>query len=115
MVAAVETQHYAEVELTPGDRAVRGWRVRCACSWTGLWRASLGDAVAEYDEHLAENGIIVFDGAWWLRLPHVVPVDEVTADPVSIASACQIWAAEAVAQIERLARWARTPEIDPGR
>ena len=115
MVAAVETQHYAEVELSPGDRAVRGWRVRCACSWTGLWRASLGDAVAEYDDHLAEYGIIVFDGAWWLRLPELIPVEEVAPDTVSMVSACRIWASEASAQVERLCRWARTPEIDPDR
>jgi hypothetical protein len=115
MVATVDTQHYAEVELSPGDRAVRGWRVRCACSWTGLWRASLGDAVAEYDEHLAENGIMVFDGSWWLWLPELVPAVELTPDPEPIASACRIWAAEAVAQVERLCRWVRTPEIDPGR
>jgi len=115
MVATVDLQHYAEVELSPADRAVRGWRVRCACSWTGLWRASLGDAVAEYDEHLAENGIIVFDGAWWLRLPELIPVAEVMTDAVSIASACRIWAAEAIAQVERLCRWALMPEIDPER
>src|SRR5437870_13919442 len=98
MVAAVDTQHYAEVELSPGDRAVRGWRVRCACSWTGLWRASLGDAVAEYDDHLAEYGIIGFDGAWRRRLPELIPVEEVAPDPVSTASACRVWAAQAVAR-----------------
>ena len=114
MVATVETQHYAEVELSPADRAVRGWRVRCACSWTGRWRATLGDAVAEYDDHLADNGIIVFDGSWWMRLPELVPAVDVTPDPVSISAACRIWAAEAIAQVERLCRWARTPESDPG-
>jgi hypothetical protein len=111
----VDVQHYAEVELSPDDQQGRGWRVRCVCSWTGLWRGSLGDAVAEYDEHLAENGIIVFDGAWWMRLPALRPVLELAPDPLAMGTACRIWAVEATTHIDRLCRWVRAPESDPGR
>ncbi len=111
----MDVQHYAEVELSPGDQPARGWRVRCVCTWTGLWRNSLGDAVAEYDEHLAENGIFVFDGAWWLRLPELVPVDEVVPDPVAMSTACRIWAVETTVELERLCRWVQTQGADPGR
>ncbi len=115
MVCAVDPQHYAEVDVTREDQPLRGWRVRCACSWTGLWRESLGDAVAEYDDHLAEYGIFVFDGAWWLRLPHMVPGDEILADPVAMSTACRIWAVEAAAELDRVCRWVRAPGAEPGR
>jgi len=111
---SVDVQHDAEVELTPADQPVRGWRVRCVCTWTGPWRDSLGDAVAEYDEHLAQNGIEVFEGAWWRRLPVMVPVEEVTPDPVAMGTACRVWAVEAAAQLDRLCRWAASPEDAPG-
>ena len=115
MVAAVDGQHHAEVELSRADRPVRSWRARCICGWIGTWRGGLDAAVAEYDGHLAENGIVVLDGAWWLRLPHLVPVHEIHPDRISAASACRVWAAEGIAQLDRLCRWARTPGIDPGR
>jgi hypothetical protein len=104
MVGGVDAEHYAEVELTPGS-SDRHWRVRCGCAWTGLWRGSLCDAVAEYDDHLAEYGIFVADGAWWLPLPRMVPVRQVAPDPVSLGAACRIWAAEAVDLLDRLCRW----------
>ncbi|HEX3607494.1 MAG TPA: hypothetical protein VH134_16335 [Candidatus Dormibacteraeota bacterium] len=110
-----DVQHYAEVELTPQEQPVRGWRVVCACGWTGLWRGSLAEGVAEYDGHLAENGIIVFDGSWWTRLPQLQPSEEIAPDPVALSAACQIWAVEASAELDRLCRWVRTPENDPGR
>jgi hypothetical protein len=111
----VDAPHYAEVELTPQDQPVRGWRVRCMCSWTGPWRGSLSDAVAEYDEHLADSGIPVFEGRWWERMPRLVPVEEVTPDPVAMGTACRIWAVEAVSQLERLCRWIAKPEDATGR
>lgn len=111
----MDAQHYAEVELTPEDQPARGWRVRCVCGWTGLWRASLSEAVGEYDEHLAENGIFVFDGAWWLRLPEMAPVEEVGPDPVAMSAASRIWAVEAAGELDRICRWVRAAGADPGR
>lgn len=103
----MDAQHYAEVELTPAGQPVRGWRVVCGCGWTGLWRDTLADAVGEFDEHLAEYGIFVFDGAWWVRLPHLTPVEEVAPDREAMANACSIWAAEAVHELDRLCDWVR--------
>lgn len=104
MVCGVNPEHYAEVELTPRG-PVRRWRVRCGCAWTGVWRGSLCEAVSEYDEHLAENGIFVTDGAWWAPLPHMVPVAQVPPDARALAAACRIWAVEGVDLLDRLCRW----------
>jgi hypothetical protein len=62
--------------------------------------------VAEYDEHLADYGIFVADGAWWSQLPCLVPVPQLPPDTEGLDAACRIWAVEAVDRIDRLCRWA---------
>ena len=48
-------------------------------------------------------------------MPRLVPVEEVTPDPVAMGTACRIWAVEAVSQVDRLCRWIAKPEDAPGR
>jgi hypothetical protein len=121
MVGGVDPQHdasaehYAEVDLTPEDDPVRGWRVRCVCSWTGVWRGTLSDAVAEYDEHLAEHGIFVADGDWWAGLPLLAPVEQLAPDAEALGTACRIWAIEASARLEKHCRWLTAPGDGAGR